>query len=76
MKVADKDMWEITLQNVNKSSYFKPTLLDVEMYKLGYWPENVGEQKTLAARIHIWVLITSVIRDLITIIQSFNSIAY
>lgn len=35
MKAADKDMGEIRLQNV-KSSYFKPSLFDVEMHKRGY----------------------------------------
>lgn len=35
-RAADKDMGEIRLQNVNKSLYFKPSLLNVEMRKLGY----------------------------------------
>lgn len=35
-KAADKDMGEIRLQNVTKSLYFKPSLLDVEMHKLSY----------------------------------------
>lgn len=35
------DMGKIRLQNVNEVSHFKPLLLDVEMYKLDYWAENM-----------------------------------
>jgi len=43
MKAADTG--EMRLQNVNKSLYFKSCLLNVEMHKLGYWPENAGREK-------------------------------
>lgn len=35
------DIGKIRLWNINKVSHLKPLLLDVEMYKLYYWTENM-----------------------------------